>query len=522
MNGDMCSPFRQLSVLLFALFAFFLVLFFTLPAAASEKIPATPVMTLYTFNGNLDVPYYSLESFVSQGTRRVAGTLAQGSSVIPCLVIRNGQALTDAKGTPFVGFKVVVDARKAGPESAEIFTKTVEERAGMLVRNHHCDSNVRYVINVRRLYDLEKAPHFDPPARSGYVRAAPLALAQGELDSIVRAFHNSKQCEQANRSLVGRREALGRAWKGFLQEQHDRWPQARIEQAKHLDYTMRTAIYEAHLDRGCSAYGACERNIVALSIRNRGREDCTSYQGCAFPGDFQGVSSKVSQYNIWDEFLAQISGLTSCFLSDRASQGAERVRRMYEQNVADVQAILFGDDRDVAKVFPRNSLAELKSLRHYYHAPAMGKCFPNDARVEYISGAVARKGKDFALIANTRIKVGAKTAGGYRFKEFEVDPQEDRDVVSILDDYPGFVVDARKVGFRRSSKCVPYGIPRGCPLDKIERYRKTPSWLHAGRALSISCAVRDRGEQCDGGGKLTSVTVGHRCDTQMRPIAGVQ
>jgi len=32
---------------------------------------------------------------------------------------------------------------------------------------------------------------------------------------------------------------------------------------------MRTAIYEGHLDRGCNAYGACERNIIALSIRNR-------------------------------------------------------------------------------------------------------------------------------------------------------------------------------------------------------------------------------------------------------------
>ncbi len=56
---------------------------------------------------------------------------------------------------------------------------------------------------------------------------------------------------------------------------------------------MRTALYEGHIGRGCTAYGACERNIVALSIRNRALRPVPSRQGCRFPGDFQGVSSTV-------------------------------------------------------------------------------------------------------------------------------------------------------------------------------------------------------------------------------------
>jgi hypothetical protein len=65
--------------------------------------------------------------------------------------------------------------------------------------------------------------------------------------------------------------------------------------------------------------------------------------------------------------------------------------------------------RDLAAIFPRNSLADLKNIKHYYHAPAMGKCFPDHDRVEYMSGAVAGKGNDFALIANTRIQVDQQT-----------------------------------------------------------------------------------------------------------------
>lgn len=512
----------------------FFILLLLISVQARGGIPATPVMTLYKFNGDLEIPYFGIDTFQKKGPTSPAGTLTQGSSLIPCLVIRNGRPLTDSSGTPFVGFQVVVDSRKATPASTEQFKKAVAERQSMTVPNHHCDGSVKHVIDIRSLYALEKAPFFDPPVSAALEKGGSPNAGQGPLDEIVRAFHNSAQCEQASGSLVGRRTALERAWSRFIADNKGRWPGEALQQARHLDYTLRTALFEGHYDRGCNAYGACERDVIALTIRNRGGA-CSSRQGCASPGDFQGVSSAVSQYNIWDEYLTQISGLTSCFLrrdlgsadvtlngqeSPRASY-YDKLRGMYEQNLADFQRILFGDDRDLREIFQGASLNDVKSLRHYYHAPAMGKCFPGQDRVEYISGAVATKGNDFALIANKRILVGDKTNGGYFFREFVVKEEEDRDVTSVLDNYPGFVVDGRKVELKRPTNCPAYGIPPGCKLDSIGRYRKTPSWLNAGKPLELQCRIRDRGEKCRSEERPTTVSVGGSCDTQMRPVAGV-
>jgi len=502
-----------------------LSLFLTLALAGGAPradIPATPVMTLYEFAGKLDVPYYEIESFRRRGPVAPAGTLAQGTSLIPCLVIREGKPLTDASGTPYVGLDIVVDSRQATPESTDKFKRTFAERRSLRVTDHHCDDRVRHVIDIRKLYALDKAPFFDPP---GSGRAS--AGTKATLDDMVRAFHDSSYCAQANRRLIGRREALQSAWEGFIAAHRGKWPQETLARAKHLDYTLRTALYEGHLDRGCNAYGACERNIVALSIRNRGRaESCTRYQGCRFPGDYQGVASKVDQYNIWDEYLTQISGLTSCFLRSDLANGPRadhygKLQAMYEQNVGDVERILFGTDQALRDIFAKPSLSDIKGVRHYYHAPAMGKCFPTYKRVEYMSGAVARRGNEFALIANTRIQVGEKGANGYSFKEFLFEEAPDKDLIEIRDNYPGFEVDARKVALRGSSGCPAYGIPPGCNRGSVGRYRRTPSWLSAGKPVGLECRIRDLGADCRGPGSLEKVTVGATCDTQMRPVAHV-
>jgi hypothetical protein len=494
-------------------------------SAAWAGIPATPVMTLYRFNGALDVPYYDIDDFQRNGSTSPAGSLAQGTSLIPCLVIRDGKPLTDSSGTPYVGFQIVVDSRTATPSSTEQFKQAVNQRKHLTVDNHHCDGSVRYVMDVRRLYAMEKPPFFDLPASAGTNQSN--GRPQGDLDSIVRAFHNSPYCADANRELIGRRSALQGAWERFIQSHGHEWPSGALDRAKHLDITMRTAIFEGHLDRGCNAYGGCERNIIALSIRNRGREGCRAGQGCSGEGDFLGVSSTVSQYNIWDEFLTQTSGLTSCFLREGLNTGARgdyyaKLQAMYEQSLPGVQRILFGDDQDLIEMFPGNSLADLKSLRHYYHAPAMGKCFPNHDRVEYITGAVARRGNDFALLANTRIRVDEKVDDGYRFRSFLFEAKDDRDEVEIVDRYPGFVVDERKIEFRARSACPPYGVPRGCQFAEVGRYRTTPSWLNAGRPLELTCVIKDRGAKCQEPGNLVTTRVGGVCDTQMRPVAGIR
>lgn len=109
----------------------------------------------------------------------------------------------------------------------------------------------------------------------------------------------------------------------------------------------------------------------------------------------------MSQYNIWDEYLTQIFGLTSCFLRADLDCGKSadyyaKIRAIYEQNLDDVRRILFGDDRDLRAIFRKASLSDIKTLRHYYHAPAMGKCFPNYKRVEYMSGTAMDSGSFYS------------------------------------------------------------------------------------------------------------------------------
>lgn len=480
-------------------------------------IPATPLMTVYQFNGPLTVPFYRAEDFTGGGAP--AGFLTQGTSVIPCLMIRKGSPVTDSKGTPFVGFEVVVDPRDAGRDATERFKRVLAERERLQVQNHHCGPGVRHVIDVRNLYSLKKAPFFDPPRPSG--TTSPRGLTK--LDGVVRAFHASPQCDQANRSLIGRRAALDRAWDDFIRSNNRLGSSTDLNRAKHLDYVMRTALYEGHIGRGCNAYGGCERNVIALSIRNRAVGQCQRGQGCGFPGDFQGAASSVSQYNIWDEYLTQISGLTSCFLRPDLSESDpyRKIQAMYEQNVGDVERILYGSESDLREIFPGTPLSDLTSMRHYYHAPAMGKCFPKHEGVEYMSGAVARKGGDFALIADTRIQVGPKSGEGYSFRLFKFDEEPAGDKIRILDDFSGFLVDARKVSLKAPASCPPYGIPAGCRFESVGRYRKTPSWLSSGKPVEIGCRIKNRGESCRGSGTLTDARVGGTCDLEMRPVAGV-
>lgn len=492
-------------------------------------VPAALVMTLYQFNGGPDIPYYRVDDVVRSAKPRPAGSLAQGTAVIPCLVIRDGQPLTNRKGTPFVGFQMVMDPGTATPDSARRFKQTVEQREAMRVLNHHCEGDTKHVLNVRKLFAKRRAPFFEPPAGADKVTTKHAAGSDKALDGIVRAFHNSPQCRQANQKITARRDSLRLAWDEFIAGNRQRWPEKALKQAKHLDYTLRTALFEGHLDRGCNAYGACERNIIALSIRNRARSSCLKRQGCRSPGDFQGVSSTVSQYNIWDEYLTQISGLTTCFLRDDLTSATnpdtgayyDRLQAMYAQNLPDVQRILFGTDRDLQAIFPGNSLTDLKRLRHYYHAPAMGKCLPDHRRIEYISGAIAGKGNDFILIANTRIHVDKATDGGYFFRAVKLAAKDDGDRVDIIDRYPGFVVDGRKIQLKKSSRCHPYGIPRGCQLENVTRYRRTPSWLKAGKPLALKCNIQDAGESCRRPPEARTAEVGGVCDVEMRPVTGV-
>ena len=179
-------------------------------------------------------------------------------------------------------------------------------------------------------------------------------------------------------------------------------------------------------------------------------------------------------------------------------------------------------DDDLSALFSNTPPAQSKRLRHYYHPPAMGKCFPGHERIEYMSGAIARNGSNFALVANTRVEVGRKRDGGYEFESVSIEPLARRDVVSTRNDYPGFLLDPRKVSLRRASRCRPYGTPRGCRFDEVGRHRKVPSWLTAGKPIELTCRMTTRGDSCTEAPRMERATVGGVCDVEMQPVAGVR
>lgn len=490
---------------------------------AWAEVPATGVMTVYRFNGPSELPYYAVEDLMRGRAPTPAGHVPQGSALVPCLVVHGGEPLTDPSGTPYVGFEVVMDPRTATREATSAFRTAVDARRGLRVPHHHCPPGTRFVMDVRDLHRLERPPLFDPPSRPQ--AAGTLPPATGPLDAIVRAFHASPQCASVNERLLGRLARLRSAWDRFAVEHAARWPAEQIARARQLDLAMRTALFEGHLDRGCSAYGGCERLVIALSIRNRARH-CRRGQGCRRPGDVEGVATAVSQYNIWDEYLTQVSAITSCFLRPDLDAAPDsvvaRLRPMYAQSVDAVARILFADDDTVGGLFPGVPLPTLCTLRHYYHPPAMGACFPDHPAIEFISGAVARRGDDFVLLANERVHVDAAVAGGYRFRTVRVRPDAERDLVEIEDRYPGFVLDGRKVTGVRPTGCRPHGLPSTCPSPPpAGRHRRVPPWLSAGTPLALSCRIADRGASCTGDPVMRGVVVGGACDREMQPVANV-
>jgi hypothetical protein len=230
----------------------------------AANIPATAVMTLYRFNGDLNLPYYDIEHFAVSGAREPAGTLVQGTTLIPCLALRGGRPLTDSEGTPFVGFELVVDPRTAQPESSARVRDAIAQRKEFTVANHHCGVDVRHVIDVRNLYPMEKVPFSDPP-RGALLGCSGSAGGRQSAGSHRPPFHNADQCAQANTASPVAAPPLG-AWAEFERTNTGRWPAADIARARQLDITMRTARCSKPPRSGLQYLRRLRADIVALSI----------------------------------------------------------------------------------------------------------------------------------------------------------------------------------------------------------------------------------------------------------------
>jgi hypothetical protein len=492
-------------------------------AEAAWAVPAAPIMTPYRFNTRRATPYYSTVSVMSQKTPKRVGVIEQGTPLVPCVPLVNGQALHSSSGTPYVGFSVLLDIKKATAQSLELLGKRRLEQSRLQVLNHHCPALPKHVLKLKTLILAKSALVIEPPLSDLPSKKKVLLGKTSALEDVVRAFHASSQCVMAQSSLLDRRLSLKSAWSSFAKAHAAVVDKAKMSRARSLDMVLRTSLFEGHLDRGCSAYGACERNIIALSIRNRALGRCAAWQGCREKGDFEGVATSISQYNIWDIYPTQVSSLTGCFLRKELSRDPHyaKLQNMAAQSLGDLEAILFGDETRIAGLFPDNAMRQLKRLRHYYHPPAMGKCFPQHPRVEYISGAVARSGSNYVLIGNSRVSIGLKKTQGYLFKSFKWKSQARDDKIEIVDDFPTFYLDPSDVSLRQSRACTPYGVLPGCKFESIGRYRKPPYWAKSGKTLRLKCRVNSADASCAAPMTLSEVEVGGVCDVDMQPISGV-
>jgi len=140
---------------------------------------------------------------------------------------------------------------------------------------------------------------------------------------------------------------------------------------------MRTVLASATSSRCPSVIGRANR--------------AASGQGCVSSATSKAWRRMFRSYNIWDEYLTQVTRPDLLLPAPRHRRQRRQARRHPCAPRSPMSsAILFGDDRDLEAVFPRSSLGNLKALRHYYHPPAMGKCFPDYPQVEFMAGRGGR------------------------------------------------------------------------------------------------------------------------------------
>ncbi len=148
------------------------------------------------------------------------------------------------------------------------------------------------------------------------------------IDRALRQFHNSI-CTASGSG----RDALLKKWEVFVASKKDKRAQQVARNAQHVDIVARTIIGEAqnegHLFDPRKIQNltkeifhphavSCQRDIIALSIRNRAQTKRFKEFGHRYLGDFTGAASTDSQYNAWFPHLVGHMNhrITSCFYSE--------------------------------------------------------------------------------------------------------------------------------------------------------------------------------------------------------------
>jgi hypothetical protein len=229
------------------------------------------------------------------------------------------------------------------------------------------------------------------------------------IETALKQFHNSICTAPGNGKA-----ALLAKWKKFIESKTDARSRQIAMNAQHVDITARTIMGEVQREKNLFNQSSiqqlksevfhpnavsCQIDIVALSIRNRAfaSKNYRSLYGFSYPGDFTGVATRDTQFNLWFPEIVERGNyrLTSCFHSDHAEYLAARkkkdssypaVRAFYEHAVIRVPKVFgfSGNDAREAKDDPTYlsnlfhadpqitlSSAErrknLISYTHYYH-----------------------------------------------------------------------------------------------------------------------------------------------------------
>ncbi len=551
-----------------------------LMAQAADGLPAPPVMSVYKWAAALKLPVYSVDRLPVGGTKpKPAGYIVQGTKVLPCVVKRGGQPIPNARARPFVGYEVLYEEtdtdrldrqalarhQAALPSRLTALRTRVDKLAKTVQPSHDCPRGYSGpVINARWLLKIDRAPPaFREPAQDTpdsradtSARVHSSRQGSGTVRELANIFHDSQYCSAVNQHVHGRRARMLAQWDNFVKlvgtTNPGLEPSARL--AAHADVVARTATFEGDLAHGCSAHGLCEIDLITLSVKNRAEHArCANGDrqfGCRFQGDYARVAASVTQYNIWDRLFTMKDSITSCYLRrdlqpgasagrvwrDHYGQPSDDAGARYQKEQARFTAaferaelILSTPRRSLTRLFAADDKRDILELLHYYHPPAMGKCFPQEPRQEYMSGAYIKRGDAFFLLLGERSLIGRSRRDPVLGAAYELSlarlgaDASGLERVLLTTPMPGVLVASSRVAFGTPKRCTAYGVEPNCSFDKVRRYRRTPPWLSSGRAARVTCKSVPNGPKtcatpATGG---HSVTLGGRCSIDFMPMSRV-
>lgn len=360
--------------------------------------------------------------------------------------------------------------------------------------------------------------------------------------------------------------------------------------ARNLDLVSRTILYEADilgLREGVvqsrtpmdnkTAYekctsidacpiSACERDIMTLTIRNRGlaKRECASPEtrkkleklnpnACKYFGDFAYRATNPKQYNIWDPRWTS-KYITSCFLKNGLEDGGlsnlpedekwtlMRSIRQFKLTLETSARLLYGAENSLHNYFrydrdidPTDS-AVIKNMKHYIHPLGMPLCkfgrFDQRISVQaaYVENVSDEKNQTYTmLIDDVLLAEGAQLSHPFR----KNDPHKFRRV--YLRDEEIWLVAATEVKdlppSNSTNVCLPMGLASlkdkdlgACDLNKLknlpnyqdtwpEQSRFVPIWATNSRVRQpiVGCNIPIR----------QPVEIGYKCDPRFQHFASV-